>query len=209
MEQSNYLFRLAKTFSTTNEQLSRFYMLKFIQTIKSNEIGFNAELLPQFCSYCYTVFVPGINCTIEMIPKSKKNTDGEKKTIINHVPQLITELKIKNADKLLYNCSKCNTTHVFPIAKPVKNLLINKESKNSKQKQKDITKNNSSAHMNSTTASTTTPHKSSDSSAKDFSSKQDNTKQDKKKKKDNNKVQKQNKTQKQNSVKDFLSKLKV
>ncbi len=120
MEDSNFLFRLALNYSTTNEQLSRFYMLKFIQQIRTHEISLNAEILYQFCSHCYTVFVPGMNCTIEMVPKKKKNKETTNTKIINHVPALNSDLLLKKGDKLLYTCSKCSTTHVFPIAKPTK-----------------------------------------------------------------------------------------
>ncbi|KAK9688352.1 hypothetical protein K7432_014436 [Basidiobolus ranarum] len=91
-----YLWSIAHHVYSTSPELSAFYSQRFFAFSDSLEVPLSENLLSQFCTKCGSLFVPGVNCKVQVKHNQKKRT----KNFSNLKKKLKGEDNIKRVEKL-------------------------------------------------------------------------------------------------------------
>ncbi|EAN34154.2 RNAse P Rpr2/Rpp21/SNM1 subunit domain protein [Theileria parva strain Muguga] len=70
-----FLLKSAQLFSTTNPNLSRFYIKELVEICEKHLIRLNPKVKRKFCKGCYTYFVQGLNLHTKNPADSVINVD--------------------------------------------------------------------------------------------------------------------------------------
>lgn len=73
-----FLWNASHTFLSTVPSLSAFYMQQFNQFSAEKELSLAEAVKRKYCSYCGSIFLPGINSQVR-IEKNKKRKGNKKK----------------------------------------------------------------------------------------------------------------------------------
>ena len=80
--------------------------------------GLDDQAIALFCSSCKSVFLPGINCTVRTLTKSRKKHEFRKKKL-SRKSKHGSHCKYINKG-LVYTCSLCGNRETVGIAEPTK-----------------------------------------------------------------------------------------
>ncbi|PKC69031.1 Rpr2-domain-containing protein [Rhizophagus irregularis] len=98
-----FLWNASHTFLSTVPSLSAFYMQQFNQFSAEKELSLAEAVKRKYCSYCGSIFLPGINSQVR-IEKNKKRKGNKKK---NSDLDLVGQPKESN-NHVSYVCNTCN-----------------------------------------------------------------------------------------------------
>src|SRR6266498_2477545 len=77
-----FLWNASHTLLSTVPSLSAFYMRQFNQFAGEKELNLAEAVKRKYCSYCGSIFLPGLNSRIRIEKSKKRKRKGKKKELI-------------------------------------------------------------------------------------------------------------------------------
>uniref|UniRef100_A0A3B0MRS3 RNAse P Rpr2/Rpp21/SNM1 subunit domain containing protein, putative n=1 Tax=Theileria annulata TaxID=5874 RepID=A0A3B0MRS3_THEAN len=96
-----FLLKSAQFFSTSNPNLSRFYIKELVEVCEKHLIRLNPKVKRKFCKGCYTYFVQGLNSHTTEPPDPVNNSDTNTS-------------KTAKGNLAFLTCLMCTRTRAYP-----------------------------------------------------------------------------------------------
>ena len=74
-----FLWNASHTLLPTVPSLSAFYMQQFNQFAAEKELNLAEAVKRKYCSYCGSIFLPGLNCQVRIETNKKRKSKSKRK----------------------------------------------------------------------------------------------------------------------------------
>ncbi|RIA92481.1 RNAse P Rpr2/Rpp21/SNM1 subunit domain-containing protein [Glomus cerebriforme] len=110
-----FLWNASHTFLPTIPSLSAFYMQQFNQFSAEKELNLAEAVKRKYCSYCGSIFLPGLNSQVRIEKKKKRKRGNKKKNSTNKEGQAKVFKQIKQEKKSQDKRGKRQIICIYPF----------------------------------------------------------------------------------------------